>query len=796
MKKKGDPVSRKTDPRSQSDKKHNKKPPPVSDQPSTSTHKYTKFNVLVLDVHKHLKTYITSHTEEVKFQCKGCKKKGFPDSGYYDHLVTHIDADRHRLATQTDVEETNQVIKALKEFRQRKKKEVEVSKEILDEARVDLTLFLLQHELPFSLSTQIATMMQKFFEKYGGQAIKQITLSDKTAATIARETLCKSVKEELFDDLRNNLFSLSFDGGSDTYSGPSYLCTYVRYIKAGKYENRMLSLKEIGKSYTGEALFNLVKSIFSGQNKEALKNLVGVCSDEGSNMVGKEKGLCSRIKSEHPQVYVANDFSHCYNTITKHALRKFNQDPINVVTNICAYFARSSLRRAEFQEIQEMWEDEGIKDALNIVSHVETRWSSLVRSVKRILSLWKPLEDFFSRPGEQIEPPMSPENKGYLEVLACLLEKLNQQIVYFQNDEREYTTIVSKLSETLILTSNLILKKDMLDTSSREAHVKSIIGLPFKSKDQLKPYFKDMEDFQKQFLLKYPNLEESLKPLSQEDRDGCYQSTKDFLAEVLRGMVKKFPYKSKLLENCLVIKLEEEKFADQKWHCVAEQFKNITTKNSPSFLDELERFDFNYGGNQSICKDFKISFPPLQKGSNQYLVHFWNSVQGSYPIMRKLAIACLTLPYSTITIERSFPALRDIKYAKRNRLCTSGLEACLMMHEITNSEEGFEITEDMMEKYKIMWQKIPQEDSQDPKEPEERKEIADNPSSSVELADPNPIQDEEKKSERNTLPTTELHQQRSGKNSRASKRKPLEELSREENHAPLQKVKITPSKKQ
>ena len=294
--------------------------------------------------------------------------------------------------------------------------------------------------------------MKKQVSKYGEEAVKQVTLSDKTAATIARETLCRTVKERLFQDMQSNLFSLSFDGGSDGY-GPSYLCTHVRFIKDGQYHHRLLALNEIGKSYTGEALFAIVENIFDGSKSDLLKrNLVGVCTDEGSNMSGSEKGLASRLKDKYPQIIVANDFSHCFNVITKHALEKYCKESISLVTRMCAYFSKSSLRRAKFREIQEIFTEGLNVDVLNVLSYVETRWTSLFNSINRILVLWESLENYFSEFQED-SPPLTTKNRLYLELLSCLLQRLNSHIEFFENNNRDYSTFIGKLSESRILGS-------------------------------------------------------------------------------------------------------------------------------------------------------------------------------------------------------------------------------------------------------------------------------------------------------------------------------------------------------
>jgi len=642
-----------------------------------------------------------------------------------------LETGKHKLAVEDDPKEIEEAILAIQGFRKRKKKVMKVDKAILDDERVDITLFLLKHELPFSLSSPLTEFMKNQVSKYGEEAVKQVTLSDKTAATIARETLCRTVKERLFQDMQSNLFSLSFDGGSDGY-GPSYLCTHVRFIKDGQYHHRLLALNEIGMSYTGEALFAIVENIFDGSKSDLLKrNLVGVCTDEGSNMSGSEKGL-ARLKDKYPQII---------DVIMKHALEKYCKEPISLVTKICAYFSKSSLRRAKFREIQEIFTEGLNVDVLNVLSYVETRWTSLYNSINRILVLWESLENYFSEFQED-SPPLTTKNRLYLELLSCLLQRLNSHIEFFENDNRDYSTFIGKLSESLILTSQLILKKEKLNTSTRENHIDSIIQLPFKQKTKIQTFVKDIVTFKADFRAKYPDLCAYSQELSSEEIDECYTAAKDFLLAVYR-MVDKFPFKKKILQNCQIIKLEEDEFTQNsfdKWMELGKQFNNIIQQtNSVSFSNELESFEFNYKSLQASYKEFKIKISNNLKLPSQHLIQFWESMRDSYPFITAIAFACLTLPYSTISIERTFSALRDIKYSKRNRLCATGVEACLMMHQVTNQVSNFEVDEKIRAQYKLMWHQDQQKNAKSHQEKgvETQEEVKSNSPTQITLSECN-----------------------------------------------------------
>ena len=72
-----------------------------------------------------------------------------------------------------------------------------------------------------------------------------------------KECISKSFKEEIFADMSQVPLSLSFDE-SASKAGPTYLCTYVRYLKDGDFSDKLLSLNEIREGSTSLDLYNII----------------------------------------------------------------------------------------------------------------------------------------------------------------------------------------------------------------------------------------------------------------------------------------------------------------------------------------------------------------------------------------------------------------------------------------------------------------------------------------------------------------------------------------------------------
>jgi len=159
--------------------------------------------------------------------CIPCKNKKMSNySGFYDHLPSHLQSEKHKVAILKDEIEIPEAVESLNNFKVKKKKVKIVKKEIMESIRIDLTGFLLENELPFILAPKLSSFFKKILNNYGDQAVNELTISDRLASQIAKEAICNTHKKEIIKDLENNLFSLTFDVSSDCY-GPSYLYIYM-----------------------------------------------------------------------------------------------------------------------------------------------------------------------------------------------------------------------------------------------------------------------------------------------------------------------------------------------------------------------------------------------------------------------------------------------------------------------------------------------------------------------------------------------------------------------------------------
>lgn len=514
--------------------------------PKESSQKYTIFNEKVLEQHEHFKKFIKKDPKvNTRFVCIACKDSGKGNfSGYYDNLATHIGSETHVESLQ-DEEEKNEitdVIIAYHKFRSSKnKKTYKVLQSTMREMRLDFIAFLLKNELPFTLAPVLVEFIKQAVEKYSPDALNLLTLSNVYANQIAREVISPFLKESIFKDLEQNYFALSFDESSDKF-GPSYLCTHVRYIKNEEIHNKLLSLNEISESASGEYLYKMLfQEIFVGDKKEYLtKNLVGVCTDRGANMLSlKDKGLANRLKADYKHIITA--FCHCFNLVSKNCLDHFPQDILNFLSDICSHFSRSNLRKIQLRECQKtMTESSVIKEVLK---YTKDRWSSLLRTTERIKILWFSLEVYFEKYKDpDISPKFNAETHIYISLLCCLLRKINAHIQYFEKDTHNYSTIMPKLKETFIMCCRFAIKEKSFGSDpSFDAQFKILKGLPFHNRVRLKPHLKNDKEFKEHFMEKYEEFKIFSQIMPKRFMEKLFTTAKNFMTELVCQMRERIP---------------------------------------------------------------------------------------------------------------------------------------------------------------------------------------------------------------------------------------------------------------
>lgn len=624
-----------------------------------------------------------------RYVCIPCDKKDSPfATGTWNNYKGHIDTGTHiknlpsePIETEdshTPPEEGKKVLVGglSKKTITGTRNPVPQSLSLAQKAELDgmFTKFILQNNLPFSIIDSLVGFTKEICNQFPQNLLSQYNASRKTVARVTSQ-MSTTLKAGLFEQLRCSPFSLSIDEGSDLY-GSSYLAICARFFdaKLKRLSIKLVSVLPVTNSKTGETLYNMIKNeILCDPKIEA--NFMGMVSDEGGNLAGCDRGVSGRLLNDYPYIVNAKDFSHLYNTVFKKALETLPKDKVSIITSTCAHFSRSTQRKALLKDIQK--EKKLVKKT--VLRYAETRWLSLNECLERQLELWESLNHYFAKYGTKAEKTYTSDtNLLYLKIFSFLFDKINSYNLYFQKENLFYDAVTEKIQLGYVVFNNLIVKPG-LKSLNFEDHfprpyekLKKASILEGKFGSDIEAVLNTDEEF-RDLIFSSPQLEETKQyfdKLSSTAQKTLLTASKKFIVMALKYMKKKFPYKEQIINDTKVIFLKE--FDKTKWIRLQKHFTNIisTDKMKKTFGNELDSLEFQFDDISSVVKMKKVS-----------ILETWNTLGDEYPTLSMLARAILVLPHSSVSVERVFSTLKNIKNSKRNRMTVQNLEACILSYQ-------------------------------------------------------------------------------------------------------------------
>lgn len=561
-----------------------------------------------------------------------------------------------------------------------------VPREKLDDINLkfQLTQFILNKRLPFNIAPDLADFVQDLVTHFNKNTLLNCSLDRNKAVEISRDCISRSLKENIFEELRASPFSLLIDGGSDFY-GNSYLSICAKFINNENQKEpvtKLVSIIKLEDDYTGETLYNIVKKTVL-KDETISRNLMGVSTDQARNMISEEKGLAGHLHDDFEHVFFFNDLCHIYHLVCKSSLKIFPDHLVKIVKAIGSHFNHSNQRKFVLKQMQ----DQKIKPALNVLSYTPVRWLSLTESLERILRLWEILKEYFLQYGEENEIEyFTSENEFYMKNMFILLEQLMEYNTYFQKTNVRYDEVFYKISEGF-----LVFAQDVLLPEHQGKGLEHCLGLDWRNKEEIEKYLMKDQDFIQNWTTMYKGIKEAMSQVEKQTAISVLITVKKFIIEVLCEMKDRLPFEAPVLKASLGVFFTSEAFDRLSWRFLADQFPNIisTEEENRLFEGELKRISTHYPRHRKEHND-----------SGRSILQTWNVLSAQYPLMSRLAKSIQVLPHTSSPVERVFAQIEDIMTPKRNRLTTENLEACLIIHQAQEYEGyDFEITEDMLNRY-------------------------------------------------------------------------------------------------
>ncbi len=514
------------------------------------------------------------------------------------------------------------------------------------------------------------------------------------------DAIAPLLKEKYLKILETSPFSISIDEGC-AKGNVQYLAVNARFLphtESVKTKTKLIGLIAMGTSSSGKTVFDEVyKLLFSDKEgaERRKQNFIGISTDAASAMISKkEAGATNRLLSQFEQLIVVHDYCHALNLVLEKSVLSFPEYYFTMVKKICSVFSHSPQKVAKLKEY--MSADESTKDVLikTIKKFIPTRWSSLFECVTRILELKSPLKEYFNQDkpaSDEYDFLVSAEDMEMLKLFQYLLGIFDFYIKFFQGEDIDTVSVVSKLKECIIIVHEFVIKFSENDSpiANFDDRFKEL-EIYLTSQHQQNNLIKErtIEEFETYFLSKSKLFRDSLANNTPQFRQKFFVAAKRFLDTAALRIREYLPLKNQLIMSvdCFLMNRNS---AIKELDSLASHFTNVISKDEfMKFSLELDRLAIS---GTRIMNNLKIS--PSSKA-----LEIWFQEHNEYPLICKLVRAIAAYPYSTAGLERTFSKVTDIKTIKRNRLDTKNLEACLLIKQEYGDKE-LEFTTDVLDRY-------------------------------------------------------------------------------------------------
>ena len=197
-------------------------------------------------------------------------------------------------------------------------------------------------------------------------------------------------REVLSELSGTKFYSLTMDGTTDV-STSEQECVYVRAAKNGKIQSNFLKMVE-PENTTGEVLSKVILDAVGIMDDKTNATLVGITSDGASNMLGRQKGAVSIVKSQHPHILTNHCLVHrlelAYKDALKKEMKKEYDKVLTALVGVYYFYKKSSLQR---KQLRHCFTALGMKP--QVPSRIGgTRWMAhMIRAINKTLASFQGL---------------------------------------------------------------------------------------------------------------------------------------------------------------------------------------------------------------------------------------------------------------------------------------------------------------------------------------------------------------------------------------------------------------------
>ena len=560
--------------------------------------------------------------------------------------------------------------------------------------------FVAEHNLPFRIGDHFTKLVKAMFPD--SQIASQFHCSRTKTSVLSRFGNSTWIQNQLVHQLTHSaqpvFFSLLVDESNDRGVEAKDLVILVRFFDNAimKAVTRFFDLPTANNG-TAAAIFDKIDNCLSSHGLQ-YQRLLCFNSDTCNTMKGQRNGVVRHLLDRQQNLVDMGCICHIENLAVKAAVKVL---PINIdalLVDINTHFYLSVKRKEEFKSFCEFVN----VTHKQILSHVETRWLSLLRVITRVIELWPALVSYFSSHPEadkkgrvkSIKDRLTDEVKLYLHFLNFLLPTMNGFNVAFQ--ATTHTTIHLLHPEMRKLTKRILRYFVPADKINIDAVTKTDYQ---DSDNQLMD--DDMEVGEQTRVLALEMVEDGMEHLV----TAFYGCVREFYVKLVDTIMKKFPFESSLLSDLRVLNPAERITFQDFPNAVSRLARHLPQLGLASKLDQLkmEAVDFQMASSEDL---------PGTKDTDE----FWGKLhdikqpgatEPTYSTLLVLVRALLSLPASNADSERCFSMVRKIDSEDRSHLecSTVGSLLALKMNvdascfEFNPPEELLQINSSAVRKY-------------------------------------------------------------------------------------------------
>ena len=532
--------------------------------------------------------------------------------------------------------------------------------------------FVAEHNLPFRTGDHFTKLVKSMFPD--SDIARQFQCSQTKTSVLTKFGNAKWVHDQLIAALTNSsqpvFFSLLVDESNDRGVEAKDLVVLVRFFDTTvkRAVTRFLDLPTANDG-TAAAIFEKIDQTLMSHGIK-YENFLCFISDTCNTMKGLCKGVVRHLRDKQPNYVDLGCICHLENLAIKAAIKVLPVSIDALLVDINTHFYLSIKRKEEFKSFCEFVS----VSYKQILSHVETRWLSLLRVVSRVLELWPALVSYFTSHPEaekrghvkSIKERLCDEVKLYLLFLNFLLPTLNAFNVAFQ--ATSYTTIHLLHPEMRKLTKRIlryIVIADRID-------IADVTATKYQDRENL-VIDDDLEVGEATRMLALELTEQGMEHVV----SAFFKHVRLFYCAFVNTLMKKFPFQSSLLSDLRVLNPAERLEYQDLPNAVIRLAKLFPQLQLGEKLDQLktEAYDLQMAGDEDLPDTNDVD----DFWARLHQIRSPGSTEPTYSTLLVLVRALLALPASNADSERCFSMVRKIDFEDRSHLERSTVASFLTL---------------------------------------------------------------------------------------------------------------------